>query len=396
MAKAKRGSTKRKRGQRQDPSELRDFRVILDLPEALAMLLRELLHVSKANWTFLMDRIRQHKAGQNPIYLEWSKSKGPGKGRRHFAAPCSELKFVQQAILNQLLLAVPVHFVRHGGRRGSSILTAAETHLGAKSALSIDLVNAFPTVHRSRVKGCLKTIWEGRCRMFRAHGLRSEDEELMLEALVDLVTFKECLPQGAPTSPQLLDIVCYGLDEEIYGLLVQASTPFSRFTFTFYVDDAVISSRDSAIPDEVREAVLAAIKKHGFIAHTRADKCVYYSPETGTVPIVHGLVLTRDGRLTIAPGRVNSLRARLDRLFRKPELNAEDIGLLAGTLGFIRQVYPGNIPAKLRKYVECAKQRLEAERNNAPVTIVTDIPSPEEDQAEDGGDTGQMVEEAVA
>lgn len=58
-----------------------------------------------------MDKIRQGNS-----YREWSKSKGPGKGRRYFAAPCPELKKVQNAILQRFLKSIPVHFCRHGNQ----------------------------------------------------------------------------------------------------------------------------------------------------------------------------------------------------------------------------------------------------------------------------------------
>ncbi|HCC22109.1 TPA: hypothetical protein DEP86_01745, partial [Candidatus Uhrbacteria bacterium] len=128
---AKKG--KNKRGKRQKIVG-DDFRVVLDVPERLVLLLLQFLHLTRANWSFLMDRIRQYKTDGTPVYTEWSKSKGRNKGRRYFAAPCDELKLVQKAILNRFLLSVPVHFIRHGGQRGSSILTNAETHAGfAKS-----------------------------------------------------------------------------------------------------------------------------------------------------------------------------------------------------------------------------------------------------------------------
>ena len=360
---AKKG--KNKRGKRQKIVG-DDFRVVLDVPERLVLLLLQFLHLTRANWSFLMDRIRQYKTDGTPVYTEWSKSKGRNKGRRYFAAPCDELKLVQKAILNRFLLSVPVHFIRHGGQRGSSILTNAETHAGfAKSMFVVDIINAFPTVFRSRIKANLRRAWLDHCRMFEGVELSEADKEMMLEAIVDLVAWRDRLPQGPPTSPRVLDIVCLRMDEQLYELFYSHSTPFQSYRSTAYVADS--------IPEELRSEALEIVRQNGFLPHTREDKTVYYSPETGRVPVALGLVIGRDGRITMAPYKVNQLRSRIYTLLtKKGELDDVSRGQLQGTIGFIRQVYPRKLPAKLRQIVEQAEWRLSAEKSGATVTIVVE------------------------
>jgi len=364
---AKKG--KNRRGKRQKIVG-NDFRVVLDLPERLVLLLLQFLHVSRADWTFLMDRIRQHKTDGTPIYTEWFESKGRGRGRRYFAAPCEELKLVQRAILHRFLSTVQVHFVRHGNQPGSSILTSAETHAGAKSMFAVDIVNAFPSVFRSRIEANLKGPWEHACRMFQGVELSEADKEMMLETIVDLVAWRDRLPQGPPTSPRILDIVCLRMDKQLYELFISNGTVQS-YRSTAYVDDLTFSCNTDSIPEELREKALEIIRKNGFIPHKRADKTVYYSPETGRVPIVLGLVICHGGRITMTPRKVNQLRARLHTLLTKEgELDDVSRGQLQGTIGFIRQVYPKKLPAKLRQIVEQVERRLTAEKSGATVTIV--------------------------
>ena len=278
---------KQKRRRRKEEFKFEDFRKILELPERLAVFLREWLHIDKVTWDFCLDRIRQHKAGQRPAYKEWSKSKGPGKGRRYFAAPCSELKVIQKAILDRILASTPVHCARHGNQRGSSIISNALRHSGfAKAIFSVDIVNAFPTVFRSRIKANLKKpFWFG-LRQFAGVEFSAEDKEMMLESLADLLAYHDRLPQGPPTSPRILDIVCMKMDTAIYALLAQNTTPFQEYRFTAWADDLTISTNGAEIPVELREGILKIIRENGFIPHTRADKTVYYSPETGKVPMV--------------------------------------------------------------------------------------------------------------
>lgn len=332
--------------------DFQDFKVILDLPERLAEFLRLLLHLDKGAWDFALDKIRQGKP-----YKCWSKSKGRGKGRRHFAAPCPELKLVQKAILNRFLLSIPVHFARHGNQRSSSILTNAAHHAGfAKTVYSIDIINAFPTVFRSRIRANLKKPFGFCLKQFGGIIFDDDEIEVMLESLVDLVCLHDRLPQGAPTSPRLLDIVCCKLDIDIYQLLQTNSTPFQSYRYTAWVDDLTISS-DGEIPEELRAEILNLVQKNGFIPHTREDKTKYFAPETGEVPVITGLVLNGDGRLTMAPRKVNQLRSRLGYI-AKHEINAELAGQANGLIGYIEQVYPKKLPSKLRELVIKVKQKL--------------------------------------
>ncbi|HSX25132.1 MAG TPA: reverse transcriptase family protein [Candidatus Andersenbacteria bacterium] len=373
MAKAK----LRKKRQRTEWSYA-DFRAVLELPERLSRYLRELLHLDKASWDFCLDRIRQYKAWQakkkeNPelrrlpktqaAYFEWSKSKGKGKGRRYFAAPCNELKLVQKAILNRLLTPIPVHFCRHGNQPGSSILSNAERHRGfAKSVFSIDIINAFPTVFRSRIFANLKKPFSFVLRQFAGVKFSTDDEKQMLEALCDLICLHDRLPQGPPTSPRILDIVCAKMDQELYALLEKNSTPFQSYRITAWADDITISS-DGEIPEELRKELLKVITENGFIPHTREDKTKYFSPETGEVPVVTGIVLTTDGRLTMAPGKVNQIRATLYQALKLKEWDTTVHGQVAGTLGYIRQIYPERIPSALRELVSQAETRTQEERS---------------------------------
>ncbi|MFH1099118.1 MAG: reverse transcriptase family protein, partial [Candidatus Uhrbacteria bacterium] len=392
----------------------RDFQAVLALPERLAMYLRLLLHLDKPTWDFCLDKLRQEHARQaayNPAansgkpyrcgiaYRMEPRSKGKGRGVRWIAAPCEELKLVQRAILQRFLGSIPVHFCRHGNQRGASIVTNALHHVGfAKAVFSVDIINAFPSVFRSRIRANLRKPFAYVLRQFagvtfpeapesvRAKFetvedvptfLREYDFDFLLEALVDLVCLHDRLPQGPPTSPRILDVVCMKMDEDIWGLLHASSTPLQSFRYTAWADDLTISS-DDEIPEELRTAILGNMRDNGFIPHTREDKTKYFSPETGEVAVVTGIVLNRDGRLTMAPRKVNQLRARL---YHFAELEAWDdaaFGVVAGTIGYIRQIYPKNPPSKLRAVVgriEARMQALQAARVAAHTIVVASLGS---------------------
>ena len=369
----------RKKRQRQEWT-YEDFRVVLDLPERLSMYLRELLHLDKASWDFCLDKIRQYKTWQaakkadpetkrlprtKVAYFEWSKSKGRGRGRRYFAAPCPEMKLVQKAILNRLLAPIPVHFCRHGNQPGSSIMSNAQRHVGfAKAVFSVDIINAFPTVFRSRVFANLKKPFGFVLRQFAGVEFSEDDVKLMLETLCDLICLHDRLPQGPPTSPRILDIVCAKMDSDLYALLEKNSTAFQSYRITAWADDITISS-DGEIPEELRAEVLKVIRDNGFIPHTREDKTKYFSPETGEVPVVTGIVIGRDGRLTMAPKKVNQLRATLHQALKRKDWDAQIRGKVAGTMGYIRQIYPDKLPSALRELVLQSEARMQSEHEKA-------------------------------
>jgi hypothetical protein len=376
-------ATKRRNRRRQPLPPANDFRQILDLPERLAGVLRLLLHVEKPAWDYLLDKIRQEKKLEEEwkkdsahadrryrcsvVYKEWSKSKGPGKGRRHFAAPCAELKEVQRAILYRFLAQIPVHFLRHG-ERGSGIVSNAAHHLGHKHAFSVDLVNAFPSVFRSRLQANLGGALPRFLSQFRGMELTEGDRKMILETMLDLVCLHDRLPQGPPTSPRLLDIVCYEMDKSLYEIAATHDSPMVSCRVSAYVDDIVFSSSEP-IPEDVREQILVTIKKNGFVTHTRRDKMHYYSPETGTVPVVTGLLLTPDGRFKIHPKKVNELRSAFHHMSRASEWDEETRQKAAGYVAFVRQIHPQAVPSKLRKPLAVIEARIAAERNQAPVII---------------------------
>jgi hypothetical protein len=367
---------KRKRKKQNQRPVTPDFQTVLNLPERLAVYLRAWWHISKADWDFCLDQLRNGQA-----YREYSKSKGKGKGRRYFAAPCESLKYLQRQILRRFLAFIPVHFVRHGNQVGASIVTNASQHAFHQYTYSVDIINAFPSVQRSRIRANLVKPFKFGLRQFRGVEFDRDEIEIMLEATVDLVCLKDRLPQGAPTSPRILDIVCFNMDADIWQATDQQSTAIQQVSTTAYVDD-ITSSSNQEIPEEFRARIQEIMGKHRFIPHTSPDKNKYYSPQTGTVPVVTGIIITGDGQLRIAPRKVNQLRGRLNRLVCTEEWDAKILAEVNGLLGFIRQVHPDRLPSKLRKVVANAETRREALKAKAPVTILVEAKEDEKAEAE--------------
>lgn len=111
----------------------------------------------------------------------------------------------------------------------------------------------------------------------------------------------------------------------------------------------------------LRDSIRQLVKDHGFIPHVRCDKTRVMGRGTGQEPEVTGLVIRPDGRITIGPDKVARFRARLHQALEQSTWDDHTRGEVAGTIGFLRQVYGDDtrrLPAKLRTLVTAARTRL--------------------------------------
>jgi retron-type reverse transcriptase len=164
-------------------------------------------------------------------YVEFEVPKRSG-GVRRISAPRAQLKAVQRAILEKILMLMPAHPAAHGFVKGRSTLSNAEPHTGSTVVVRVDLEDFFPTVHYRRVKG-----------LFQAHGYGDE----VAGVLAGLTTYRAklpdgtvvwpgALPQGAPTSPAIANLVCRRMDARLTALAKKAGG-----TYTRYADDLSFS-----------------------------------------------------------------------------------------------------------------------------------------------------------
>ena len=107
--------------------------------------------------------------------------------------------------------------------KGRGVRWGLARHIGARHVFQRDLKDFFPSVPRHRIEEGLRRL-----------GVSEETVPL----LTGLVGYGEGLPQGAPTSPAVGDIVLFPLDVRIQGLVDGQSLSYTR-----YMDDLTISGR---------------------------------------------------------------------------------------------------------------------------------------------------------
>jgi len=158
-------------------------------------------------------------------YEEFTIPKRSG-GRRTILAPCPQLKQLQRRILRRLLGRLRAHPAATGFERGRSIVTNAAPHVGAAVVVRMDIHDFFPSTATHRVRAYLTGI-----------GWSSEAVYLLLR----WTTCDGGLPQGAPTSPRLSNLVNYLMDARLAGLAARLGAVYTRYaddiTFSFGADD---------------------------------------------------------------------------------------------------------------------------------------------------------------
>lgn len=162
--------------------------------------------------------------GIQPAYHEFTIAKRGG-GRRNICAPTPEFKEIQKRIHRRLLKRLRAHPHATGFERTHSIVSHAAHHAGRAVVVRIDLVDFFPTTTAKRVRDYFRNI-----------GWNREAADL----LTRLCTHDNCLPQGAPTSPRLSNLVNIKMDAVLTTMADRHGAAYSRYaddlTFSFEFD----------------------------------------------------------------------------------------------------------------------------------------------------------------
>ena len=178
-------------------------------------------------------------AGNGP-YTAFTIPKRDGS-ERVIHAPKAQLKWVQRQILEKILSPLPAHDAAHGFVPGRSTVTNAAPHTGAAIVVKFDLAEFFPTVNYSRVLGLFASLGYpvGNARFGTSDG-SSQVAPVLARLCCHTPDPKSWgtarLPQGAPTSPAISNLVCRRLDARLAGLAEKTGGRYTR-----YADDLTLS-----------------------------------------------------------------------------------------------------------------------------------------------------------
>jgi retron-type reverse transcriptase len=143
------------------------------------------------------------------------------RGRRRLLIPDTTLKRIQRRLLHRLLRRLRAHPAAMGFEAGKSIVHNARVHVRQAVLIKMDVVDFFPSIKATSVEA-----------YFRRVGWNAAAASL----LTRLVTYEDSLPQGAPTSPRLSNLVHFAFDARM-----ERFVRFRHGAYTRYADDISIS-----------------------------------------------------------------------------------------------------------------------------------------------------------
>ena len=158
-------------------------------------------------------------------------------GTRQISTPRTALKIIQWK-LNQVLQAVyKPKPSAHGFVPNKNIVTNAQAHSKKRYVLNLDLKDFFPSVNFGRVRGML---------MGTPYSLNAN----VATVLAQICCYNNQLPQGAPTSPIITNMICAKLDSQLQRL---AKT--CQATYTRYADDITFSTTLKQFPESLARVI---------------------------------------------------------------------------------------------------------------------------------------------
>lgn len=182
-------------------------------------------------------------------YTHFTIPKSSGSARS-IAAPREELKALQAKVSE--LLQVCIHNMNedlnitsslsHGFMKGHSIMTNADNHRKKRFVFNIDIENFFGSIHRGRVFGFL-----------------TKNKNFLLQpkvarALAQIVCHDDALPQGAPSSPIVSNLIGHLIDMRLVNLAKKLGCTYSR-----YADDITFSTNKKDFPSDIAQQSSADI-----------------------------------------------------------------------------------------------------------------------------------------
>lgn len=211
------------------------------------------------------ERLRVLASTAERLYKSgWRDVKGK---QRYITEPFEELKVVQRAIREHLLLPIPLSSIVYSDVPGRSATMNAAQHVNQPNVASIDIRDCYPSMTNAMV-----------FRVFRGPvGLGDN----LAHTLTRLTTLGGHLPQGTPTSGALANLILSPVD-----VILEQIAEGLRLVVTRYVDNIDFSglrSREAILP------TIVALQAAGFsVRHKKVMNAGYRRAHVVTGNLVDG------------------------------------------------------------------------------------------------------------
>ena len=264
----------------------------------------------------------KHLCDLDTKYQIHRQRKSGGRGFRLIAKPTPELARVQRLILDRVLIVLQplLSPYVYGGVKRRNHVRHARVHRRGVSFFVVDLKDAFTHGTPERMYQTL-----------RAAGFEANTADALIALTTDA---KLGLPQGAPTSPALFNLLCHELDAHL--------TEFAELNYlryTRYVDELVFSGRQAILREE-QDAILALVAEVQFCLNPR--KLHRFEAHRGAARITG--ISVHDEQIGLSKKRREHIRTVFHRALTDPSISRNRI---EGLMGQVRYVYGQKIPRRL-------------------------------------------------
>lgn len=276
-----------------------------------------------------------YKLNPQNLYTSFSIPKKSG-GVRNIVAPQKPLANIQNKIANVLMLQpenkASGSKASHGFIKNKSILTNAKVHRNKKYVLNTDIQDFFPSFSFGRVLG-----------FFEKNNAFMMDHKIAV-ALTNLCCYKQKLPQGAPSSPPITNLIFHIVDFKIIKLARKY-----KLTYTRYVDDLTFSTNNHSFLKTYHDFLTelnALITHEGFNLNNNKTHLEFKNSRQE----VTGIIVNK--KLNVHKEFYRKTRAMADNLYKNNKFvvdNAEGrIQQLDGRFNYINQLVRYNKKVKKR------------------------------------------------
>ncbi len=245
--------------------------------------------------------------------------------KRKLSVPDLILKMVQRAIADNILSYYPVSSYAMAYSPGCSVQRNASHHIGKKKILKLDIEGFFDNITYSRVKDIVF--------------FKEKFSEPIRILLTMLCYYKESLPQGAPTSPVITNILMYDIDERVGEYCRE-----KQISYTRYCDDMTFSGDFDE--KKIIAFVKNELKKLGLFLKNRKTAVVPVTKRQTVTGIVvnERINLTKDYKKKIRQEMYYIRKFGIDEHLKKLEISDKKTYLnsLKGRVVFVLQTIPND------------------------------------------------------
>lgn len=244
--------------------------------------------------------------------------------------PNAELKDIQRRLAGMLYKKQREIFsqldinpnISHGFEKKKSIITNAKIHRNKRFVFNLDLKDFFNSFHFGRVRGYFNNN--------KHFGLDIN----IATTIAQLTCYNGSLPQGAPTSPVISNLICQILDFRLLKIAKKYKLDYTR-----YADDLTFSTNDKHFPesyDSFMKEISKVIEKSGFQINDKKTNLKYRDSKQ----TVTGLIVNK--KVNVDANYFRTTKAMAHSLYTKGEffINGEPgtVNQLDGRFSFINQI----------------------------------------------------------